>query len=138
MANEEKSAWIMLVVAIAGYTTYLIWVLTGVGSAPLTEAPYVAPLFWTIGGSIVASIVLHIFFASKMTKKDQRDRDIHKFGEYQSFGFITIGAVAAMLLAVFQFDTFWIANIVYLCFILSAIVGSIAKLVAYRSGLPQW
>jgi hypothetical protein len=138
MESEQKSAWIMLVLAIAAYTTYVVWVLSETGDGPLTEAPYVGPLFWTIGGSIVASIVLHTFFAPRMVKKDQRDREIHRFGEYTGFGFVTIGAVGAMLLAAFEFDGFWIANAVYLCFVLSAIVGSIAKLVAYRSGLPRW
>ena len=31
---------------------------------------------------------------------------------------------------------FWIANAVYLGFVLSAVVGSVAKVVAYRRGLP--
>ena len=138
MESEQKSAWILLALAIASYTTYVIWVLGSIGDGPLTDAPYVAPLFWTIGGSIIASIVLHIFFAPRMVKKDQRDREIHRFGEYTGFGFVIIGAIGAMLLAVFEFDTFWIANIVYLCFVLSAIVSTIAKLVAYRAGLPRW
>ncbi|MEO8262958.1 MAG: hypothetical protein ABI566_10360 [Pseudolysinimonas sp.] len=138
MASEEKSAWIMLILAIAAVTTYLIWVLGLVGDAPLTEAPYVAPMLWTIGGSIVLSIVLHIFFAPKIGKKDQREREIHRFGEYNSYAFITIGALSAMVLAMFEFDHFWIANVIYLCFILSAIVGAIAKIVAYRTGLPRW
>ena len=92
----------------------------------------------TIGGSIVLSIILHIFFAPQIGKKDQREREIHRFGEYTGYAFITIGALAAMVFAMFEFDHFWIANVVYLCFVLSAILGSIAKIVAYRSGLPRW
>jgi hypothetical protein len=138
MATEEKSAWIMLVLAIAAYTTYVVWVLGYLDDTPLTEAPYIAPMLWTIGGSIVASIVLHIFFNPRPGKKDQRDREIHRFGEYTGYAFITIGALAALVMAFFELDHFWIANAVYLCFVLSAIVGSIAKLVAYRSGMPRW
>jgi hypothetical protein len=137
MAAEEKSAWIMLLLAIAACTTYVIWVLN-TRAAELTDSAYVVPMLATIGGSIVASILLHIFFAPQMGKKDQREREIHRFGEYTGYAFITIGALSAMVLAMFEFDYFWIANVIYLCFILSAIVGGIAKIVAYRSGLPRW
>jgi hypothetical protein len=43
-----------------------------------------------------------------------------------------------MLLAIFEFDHFWIANAIYLGFVLSAIIGSLAKIAAYREGLPRW
>ena len=33
---------------------------------------------------------------------------------------------------------FWIANAVYLCFVLSAVLGSVAKIVAYRRGFQPW
>ena len=138
MAAEEKSAWIMLVLAIVVYPVYLIWVLNDAGGEPITEAPYVWPMIFTIGGSIVLSILLHIFFAPQIGKKDQREKEIHRFGEYTGYAFITIGALAAMVFAMFEFDHFWIANVVYLCFVLSAILGSIAKVIAYRTGLPRW
>ena len=32
----------------------------------------------------------------------------------------------------------WIANVIYLCFTLSAVVGSVAKIVAYRRGFQSW
>ena len=71
-------------------------------------------------------------------KKDQRDRQIYRFGEYVGQSFVVIGAVAAMLMAMFRFDYFWIANLIYLCFALSAILGTITKIVSYRRGLPAW
>jgi NADPH:quinone reductase-like Zn-dependent oxidoreductase len=33
-----------------------------------------------------------------------------------------------------EFDHFWIANAVYLAFVLSALLGSTAKVIAYRRG----
>lgn len=130
VANEEKSNWIMLVLAVVSATTYVIW--------GLSSGQYVIPMLATIGGSIVLSILLHISVAPRIGKRDVRERDIHRFGEYTGFGFITAGAVAALILAMLDVDGFWIANAVYAAFVLSAIVGSIAKLVAYRTGLPQW
>ncbi|HEY5882205.1 MAG TPA: hypothetical protein VIU11_25065, partial [Nakamurella sp.] len=71
-------------------------------------------------------------------KKDQRDREIYRFGEYTGQYFVVAGAVAAVGLSMAELDYFWIANVIYLGFVLSAVVGSAAKVVAYRRGLPQW
>ena len=49
-----------------------------------------------------------------------------------------LGALGALVLAMIEGDGFWIANTVYLCFVLSAILSSITKLVAYRRGVPTW
>jgi hypothetical protein len=37
-----------------------------------------------------------------------------------------------------EFGYFWIANVVYLCFVLSSVLASTAKIIAYRRGLPRW
>jgi len=49
---------------------------------------------------------------------------------------VIIGATAAMLMAMAGWDRFWIANVIYLCFILSAILGSVTKIIAYRTSFP--
>ncbi len=142
MSFEEKSAWIMGVVATGSYGVYLAIVLGMAGTMPLAEVPYVAPLLWTIGASIVASIALHILLGiispKEAGKKDQRDREIYRFGEYIGQSFVVIGGVAALLLAMAEVDHFWIANVIYLTFVLSAILGSVAKIVAYRRGFQPW
>jgi hypothetical protein len=51
--------------------------------------------------------------------------------------FVIIGAVAAMLMAMAGWDRFWTANVIYLCFVLSAILGSITKIIAYRRSVPR-
>ncbi|MEW2136300.1 hypothetical protein AB0892_06770 [Streptomyces sp. NPDC005409] len=142
MAVEEKRAWIMIVVAIVSYGAYLAVVLGRSGDGPLAQQPYVAALLWTVGASIVASIALHITVAvlspEEGKTKDQRDREIHHFGEYIGQSFIVIGGVAGLVLAMAEADQFWIANVIYLAFVLSAIVGSMAKVAAYRSGFQPW
>ena len=42
---------------------------------------------------------------------------------------------AALLMAMAKWDYFWIANVIYLGFVLWAVGGSALKLVAYRRGL---
>ena len=142
MAFEEKRAWIMVVVTVAAYLTYLLVVLGRAGGAPLPSVPYAAVLLWTIGGAIAASILLNIavslLWPQDANKKDARDREIGQFGEYIGQSFLVIGGVAALGMAMAKVDHFWIANAVYLAFVLSSLLGSAAKLAAYRRGLPQW
>jgi hypothetical protein len=71
-------------------------------------------------------------------KKDQRDREIYRFGEYIGQSFVVIGGVTALLMAMAEWDHFWIANVIYLTFVLSAILGSVTKIIAYRRGFQPW
>jgi hypothetical protein len=142
MSFEEKSAWIMGAVAVVSYGVYVAIILGRAGAMDLAEVPYVAPLLWTVGASIAASIALHavigIFSPRDTGKKDQRDREIYRFGEYIGQSFVVVGGVAALLMAMAERDHFWIANVIYLTFVLSAILGSVAKIVAYRRGFQPW
>jgi hypothetical protein len=142
VTHQEKRAWIMLVVSTAAYGVYAAIILGRAGGQPLPRVPYAAALLWTVGASIVASIVLEIALgvvnprASRL--KDDRDRQIGRLGDYTGQSFVIIGAVAAMLMAMAGWDRFWIANVIYLCFFLSAILGAITKIIAYRKSFPQW
>ncbi|WP_442874279.1 hypothetical protein [Amycolatopsis sp. NBC_00438] len=140
VTHEEKRAWILGIAAIASYAVYLVVILGRAGGRPLAEVPYVAVLLWAVGASIVVSIVAGILAAviSKDGGKDQRDREIGRFGEYVGHAFVVVGAVAALLLAMAEAPHFWIANAVYLCFTLSAILGSVARIFAYRRGFQSW
>ena len=140
VTHEEKRTWILGIAAVVSYAVYLVIVLGRAGARPLADVPYVATLLWTVGASIAATIVLSIVVAvvSKDGAKDERDREIGRFGEYVGHSFVVIGAVAALLLAMAEAPHFWIANAVYLAFTLSAILGSVARIFAYRKGFQPW
>lgn len=142
MSVSEKRAWIMAIVATAAYGTYLAIILGRAGDHPLAEVPYAWTLVWSVGGAILGSIVLDIlssFFAPRSAaEKDQRDREINRLGDYIGQSFLVVGAVTALILALLEVAPFWIANAIYLGFVLSAIVGSVAKIVAYRRGFQTW
>jgi hypothetical protein len=142
MSSEERSAWIMGVLAVGSLGCYLAVLLGRRDGGRLADVPYVAPMLWTIGASIVASILLHIAAGIIHRRdghlKDQRDREINQRGEYIGQSFVVIGGMAALGMAMAQWPYFWIANVIYLCFHLSAITGSAAKLVAYRNGFAKW
>ena len=142
MTFEEKTTWAFGVVAVAGYLAYLAILLPQSPGATLAEKPYVIPMLITIGGAILANILTNIVIGISSPrnhdKKDQRDRQIYRFGEYIGQSFVMIGAVTALLLAMFEADYFWIANAIYLAFVLSAVLSTVAKIVAYRRGFQAW
>ena len=141
MTHQEKRAWIMLVASLVSYTWYAVTVLGRTGGRPLLETSYAATLLWAVGASIVGSIVADIAIGivnRQDRETDVRDREIGRLGEYVGRSFVIIGAVAGMLMAMADWDRFWIANVIYLGFTLSAVLGSIAKIAMYRGGLPRW
>ncbi|MFD7439749.1 hypothetical protein [Streptomyces sp. NPDC059909] len=142
MTFEEKRAWIMGVVAVVAYTAYLAIVLGRAEHTPLAEVSYVPTLLWTVGAAVAAAIAVEVVVAIASPKdthrKDQRDREITRFGEYTGQSFVVIGGVAALAMSMAELDHFWIANAIYLAFVLSAVLGSVAKISAYRWGFQPW
>ncbi|MGK5517787.1 hypothetical protein ACSNN9_00330 [Micromonospora sp. URMC 107] len=142
MTHEEKRAWIRLVAAVLGYSAYVALIASRADGRSLPDVPYASALLWTVGAAIVASIVAETGMAvvdpRASRAKDVRDREIGRLGDHVGQSFVVIGAVAAMSMAMADWDRFWIANVIYLCFVLSAIVGGITKVVVYRRSFPQW
>ena len=142
MTHEEKRSWIMLVVSVVAYVVYVVVILGRADGRALAEVPYAGALLWTIGGGIVAAILAEIAMAvvnpraSRVT--DVRDREIGRLGDRVGQAFGVIGSLAAMLMALAEWDHFWIANVIYLGFLLSAVLGSVTKVVVYRGSFPQW
>jgi protein-S-isoprenylcysteine O-methyltransferase Ste14 len=142
MTHEEKRAWIRLVVAVLGYAAYVAIVVSRAGGRRLPDAPYASTLLWTVVAAIVAAIVAEIVLGvvnpGASRTKDERDREIGRLGDLVGQSFVVIGAVAAMFMAMADWDRFWIANVIYLCFVLSAVLGGITKVVVYRRSFPRW
>jgi hypothetical protein len=139
VAVEEKRAWALAVFAVVGYAVYAVLVLSRMDGRPLAETPYVGALLWATGLGIVAGIVSGIWFGiaarNDGLQVDERDREIGRFGDHIGQSFVVIGGISAMVLAMFEVAHFWIANVLYLCFVLSAVLGSLAKIFAYRRGM---
>jgi branched-subunit amino acid ABC-type transport system permease component len=142
MTHEEKRAWIRLVITALSYAAYVAVVVSRADGRPLTDVPYAAPLLWSIGVSIVASIVVETGISIANPKasrdKDVRDRQIGRFGEYVGQSPLIFGATAALGMALADWDRFLIANVIYLGFVLSAILGTATKLFLYRRSFTQW
>ena len=141
MTHEEKVTYGYVVTTFCSYAIYLGLVLSRVGTGALTDVRYIPILLWTAGGGIVGTILCNIVVAiiwpRECAKKDIRDRQIDRFGDYIGQSFLCIGGLAALILAMFEANRFWIANAIYLSFTLSSLLGSIAKIGAYRWGF-RW
>ena len=138
MTLEERRSWTYLAVAVVAYGVYVGTVVTKAASAPLTDVDYVPVMLWTIGIAIVGGIVINIGQAVFTPRRDQtvdvRDHDIARLGDRVGQSFLVIGALAALLLAIVEAPYFYIANVVYLGFVLSAVLSSVTKVVVYRRG----
>ena len=95
-------------------------------------------LLWTIGaavvGSIIGRIAIEIIRPSDSHREDVRDKEIGRFGEYVSGMILGVGMVGPFILVLVEAGHFWIANAMYLVFVVQAVIGTIIKLIAYRRG----
>lgn len=147
MSSEEKGQWVYLVAIVLTYLGYVAVVLGRADGGPLTDVDYVPVLVAAIGAGIVLAIVGRIAvgiaggIAAELAgddpnqPEDVRDRDIGRFGEYVAGTVLGVGMIVPFVLALADAASFWIANAMYLAFVLSAVVGAAVKLVAYRRGL---
>ncbi len=139
MSFEEKGTWVYTVVTVGAYLAYLSIIIGRAENVPLAEVSYVSTMLWTIAIIIALSIAGHIAVAiskpSEADKSDVRDKEIYRFGEYIGGIVVGVGMVVPLGLTMAEFDHFWIANAIFLVFVLSGITSSIVKIVAYRRGL---
>jgi Kef-type K+ transport system membrane component KefB len=138
MSYEERSTWTYAALALVIPVVYFAVVLRRLRDTAAAEVSYVTPMLIAIGTavvlSILGSIVTAVIWPREAGLKDERDTQINHFGEYVGFYVMSVGALVPLGLAMADIDQFWIANSLYLAFVLSALVSSIVKLVAYHRG----
>jgi hypothetical protein len=138
MSFEERGAWIYAVIALVLPVIYFTNILGQLPTTAVTEIDYQRPLLTAIGAAIVLAILGTIVSAmvspKEAGKSDQRDKDINRLGEYVGGTVLAVGMIVPLGLAMAEAAHFWIANAIYLVFVLGALVGTTVKLVAYRRG----
>lgn len=142
MAYEEKVAWAGLIVAIIHVAVYTSVLLARAVDTPMPDTPYVDAMLWSIGAGIVVMIIVSIVVAVTTGRDahgtDIRDKQITARAEFTSRGLLIAAALAALILAMLELDPFWIANVLYVGFSLSALLEVITKIALYRGGVPAW
>ncbi|MEV6302181.1 hypothetical protein AB0M02_22385 [Actinoplanes sp. NPDC051861] len=137
MTPEEKRWWIYALVAAAVPAIYVATVLSRAAGAGVAGVAYVGPLLTAIGAGIVANIVLSVLAGLSTRgghRRDVRDREISRLGDHVGFYVMSLAAIVPFGLALGEADHFWIANTLYLAFVLAAFVSAAVKIVAYRRG----
>ena len=141
MSFEEKNTWVFLVVSLLGAATYAALLAVRAHGVPLPDVSYVGPMLSTIGAAVLAGVVGTAIVAfgnpTEAGQKDARDVEIHRFGVNVGQSFLVIGGVVALGLAMAEVRHFYIAQVLYSGFVLSALVGSVSRLVMYRRGVPR-
>ncbi len=143
MVYEERNTWSTLVMTVVAMAVYVTLVLVQGAGGPLTDVDWAPLMLWTIGASIVGAILVSIVWGilagmrdpEGVGRSDQRDRDIAHLGDRAGQAFMVMAGLGAIVLCAVEADGFWIANTLFLGFTLSALVGAVARAVAYRRGL---
>lgn len=141
MSYDEKNAWAFGVIALLTYGAYVVWVLTQARDVPLVEVDYawamIAAIVAAVVLGILASIVIAMANPQEARIRDERDREIARRGDQVGQSFVVMGGIAVVVLAMLEAPYFWIANVMYLAFMLSALLGTATKAAGYQRGLPE-
>lgn len=143
MVYEERNVWAGLIVSPIVLIVYIVLVLQQAAGGPLTDVDWFPLMLWVIGGGIVGTILLSIVWGMIAGAKDPdgvgrsdiRDRDIGRMGARVEQAFVVIAGLGVIVLCAIGADVFWIANTMFAGFAVSAIIGGIARAIAYRRGL---
>ena len=142
MTFQEKSNWVVLVVAIPTLVLYVGLIVVPLLSKPLAELSWVQPLLIAIAGFVLANVLGNVVAAASNPRaadvSDERDQAIDRFGERVGNWLIAAGAITGIVLAMAMADQFWIANAIFLGFLAAAIVSALAKIAAYRGWTERW
>ena len=143
MVYHERAAWSGLIASMLAVAAYVIVVLVRAGGGPLDDVDWLPLMLGAIGvgillsilGTILWGIVVGVRDRESATASDIRDRDINQMGVRVEQGFLVIAGLGVIALCAVGADVFWIANTMFLGFAVSAIIGGIARIIAYRRGL---
>ena len=138
MSFEEKGIWLTGLITVVLPMIYFATLIGQLSGTPVTDIDYQPRLLAAIGAAVVLAIVgmigIGIAAPRDAGKADQRDKDINRLGEYAGGIILAIGMIVPFGLAMVEAAHFWIANAMYLAFVISSISSSAVKLVLYRRG----
>jgi uncharacterized membrane protein HdeD (DUF308 family) len=141
MSFREQNAWALLVTTLLAGVAYGVILLPQLRGADVAEVRYQPAMLTTLGVAVVVQILVSIVVAITAGRDggpDERDRAIERFSGQVGHAFVVIAALGALALAMLEAQWFWIANALYLGFMLSGVVEAMARIAAYRRGFDQW
>ena len=151
MTMNERTVWAYLVTVVLTAGVYFTLMVARLADEPAGEIAWVAPMLWTIGASVLGTVLLTITSTITSVRRgprgrepvtvveidtvsDARDKDIDQIGDRASFGVLGVGFAGALVLAMVDADTFWIGNLLFMVGTIGAIVETTTKIRLYRRG----
>jgi hypothetical protein len=138
MTYEEKNTWIYVLVLAVTFGVYLIWLISQILSSSASEIAYSIPMMLAIGAAVVATVLGNILIAiaapKEADKRDERDKEIGRHGEYSGQFLVNIAGLVVIVMCMFKLNQFWIAHSMYFAFVGSSIISSVVKILSYRQG----
>lgn len=142
MTFTEKSNWVVVVASILALLGYAVTIVPAVQGKAIPDVDFARPMIYTIVGFIVLNIVGNIVAAAtnptEADKKDQRDKEIDRYGDRIGNWVGIAGACAGLFLAMARQDYFWIANSIFVMGLLGGLLGASLKVAAYHGPFQRW
>jgi hypothetical protein len=139
MTYREKSTVVLLVGYLAVYSWYFARVVDAARSGPIADIDYqgllIAMVAVLVAATVVAEVLIAVVAPSGADQVDERDRLIGLRGDRIAGWVVTFGALAGLVLAMIEAESFWIAHALLAGLVLAEILKSIAMLVNYRRSL---
>jgi len=137
--NEQSTWWTLFLIPLAALGYFAV-VLPRLADTPVSAVSWQVPMIVAIGvgivgvilGTILSAIISAVRTREEPGAPDIREKRIERYGEGLSAIIAAIGAAGVLALAMLGVEQFWIGNAVFLLGVAGAIVGSIAKIRAYR------
>ena len=138
MSFSEKSTWISAAITLISYGFYW-WIILGRAQGiPIIEVPYAGVMLASFGAAVVGAIIGHIAVVMisprEADKKDQRDRDINRYGDAIGYYVLSLAVLVVLILTINKIPHFWIANTIHFSCVLATLWSSMVKILAYRRG----
>ena len=136
LSYGERTAWTYAVVIPAGTLAYLAVVIPRVLTEPVEQVAWAGPMLWSMGLTIVASILGAIVFAIIVRdhegRQDVRDTQIARSGDRIALLWTAAGAVVVLPLSMLEVDWFWIGTSAFVLAAIGSTWGAILQIRAYR------
>jgi MFS family permease len=141
--------WVSVVVTILVPAVYFVTVLGRLQDTNAADIAYqrslitaiIATVILTIAGAIVMAVGTSVSAelrgrraADEVDREDERDKTISRRGDLIGYYVASGGMVVVLALTMMKYEYFWIANTLYLSFVVATLVSAVVKLVAYHRG----
>lgn len=152
MSFYERINTAGLVTSLLVLAWYAMQVVPQMGEIPVAEIAYTRPMIYAVVVGVILSIITAILVSvgsaiwlsvkegkdavdAEFGNEDERDKHIGRLGDAMGGHLLSVAVIGAMVLIWMGFDTFWVANCLFIGAWSSAVFGTIIKLFAYRGAV---